>query len=138
MNTLSKLLSSGVISLTTALSPIASLAATPADTLVVANRIDDIITIDPAESFEFAGSDVSRNIYQKLVNFDPFNLDAGYQPEIAESWTVSSDGRSITFQIRDGLTFASGNPLRRLAKINLPFMCGEAGCSSILREIRPA
>ena len=111
MNTLSKLLSSGIISLTTALSPIASLAATPADTLVVANRIDDIITIDPAESFEFAGSDVSRNIYQKLVNFDPFNLDAGYQPEIAESWTVSSDGRSITFQIRDGLTFASGNPV---------------------------
>ena len=48
----------------------------------------------------------------KLVNFDPMNLDAGYQPEIAESWTVSEDKRSITFTIRDGLKFHSGNPVR--------------------------
>ena len=54
-------------------------AETPANMLVIANRIDDITTIDPARSFEFAGSDVSRNVYGKLVNFDPLDLDAGYQ-----------------------------------------------------------
>ncbi|MEM9795861.1 MAG: ABC transporter substrate-binding protein [Pseudomonadota bacterium] len=90
----------------------AVLAATPDNMLVIANRIDDITSMDPAESFEFAGSDVSRNVYQKLVNFDPADLDAGYQPEVAESWEVSGDGRSITFTIRDGLTFHSGNPVR--------------------------
>ncbi|MCY4305972.1 MAG: ABC transporter substrate-binding protein [Aestuariivita sp.] len=94
-----------------AFASLTSFADTPDDTLVVALRIDDITTIDPAESFEFAGSDVSRNVYQKLVNFDPFDLDAGYQPEIAESWSVSADGRSITFTIRDGLVFSSGNPV---------------------------
>lgn len=88
------------------------LAETPANMLVIANRIDDITTLDPAESFEFAGSDVSRNVYQKLVNFDPQNLDAGYQPEIAESWEVSNGGSTITFTIREGLTFHSGNPVR--------------------------
>lgn len=87
-------------------------AATPANMLVIAHRIDDITTLDPAESFEFAGSDVSRNVYMKLVNFDPANLSAGYEPEIAESWVVSEDGRSITFTIRDGLSFHSGNPVR--------------------------
>ena len=89
----------------------ALMAETPANMLVIANRIDDITTLDPAESFEFAGSDVSRNVYMKLVNFDPMDLDAGYQPEIAESWTVSEDGTQITFVIRDGLTFHSGNPV---------------------------
>ena len=58
-----------------------SFAETPPNMLVIANRIDDIKTFDPAESFEFAGADVSRNVYQKLVNFDPLDLDAGYQPQ---------------------------------------------------------
>ncbi|SFA75474.1 peptide/nickel transport system substrate-binding protein [Poseidonocella pacifica] len=86
-------------------------AETPPNMLVIANRIDDIKTMDPAESFEFAGADVSRNVYQKLVNFDPLDLDAGYQPDIAESWEISEDGKTITFQIAEGNTFASGNPV---------------------------
>ncbi|MEM7489107.1 MAG: ABC transporter substrate-binding protein [Pseudomonadota bacterium] len=106
----------------------AVLAETPDNMLVIANRIDDITSLDPAESFEFAGSDVNRNVYQRLVNFDPADLEAGYQPEVAESWEVSEDGRSITFTIRDGLTFHSGNPvraedvvfsLRRVVQLNL-------------------
>ncbi len=88
------------------------MAETPANMLVIANRIDDITTLDPAESFEFAGSDVSRNVYGKLVNFDPLNLDAGYGPDLAESWTVSDDGMTITFTMREGVKFHSGNPVR--------------------------
>ena len=88
-----------------------AIAETPPNMLVVAMRIDDMITLDPAESFEFAGGDVSRNIYMKLVNFDPMDLDAGFKPEIAESWTISEDGTSITFTIAEGLTFHSGNPI---------------------------
>ncbi len=87
-------------------------AETPANMLVIANRIDDITTLDPAESFEFAGSDVSRNIYGKLVNFDPLDLAAGYGPDLAESWTVSEDGKTITFTMREGVKFHSGNPVR--------------------------
>jgi len=87
-------------------------AETPANMLVIANRIDDITTLDPAESFEFAGSDVSRNVYGKLVNFDPLNLDAGYGPDLAASWTVSEDGKTITFTMREGVKFHSGNPVR--------------------------
>jgi len=88
-----------------------AIAATPANMLVIANRIDDITTLDPAESFEFAGSDVARNIYSRLVNFDPKDLNAGYGPDLAESWTVSEDGKTITFKMRPGVKFASGNPV---------------------------
>ncbi|MFZ7092620.1 ABC transporter substrate-binding protein [Primorskyibacter sp. 2E233] len=111
MNAFSKLMTGAALGLALAASSGAAFAETPANMLVIAHRIDDITTLDPAESFEFAGSDVSRNVYQKLVNFDPANLDAGYQPEVAESWTVSDDGKTITFTIRDGLTFHSGNPV---------------------------
>lgn len=88
-----------------------AIAETPANMLVIANRIDDITTLDPAESFEFAGSDVSRNVYGKLVNFDPLNLDAGYEPDLAASWEVSEDGKTITFTMREGVKFHSGNPV---------------------------
>ncbi|RKT35256.1 peptide/nickel transport system substrate-binding protein [Roseovarius halotolerans] len=86
-------------------------AETPPNMLVIANRIDDIKTFDPAESFEFAGADVSRNVYQKLVNFDPLDLDAGYQPQLAESWEISEDGKTITFTMAEGHVFSSGNPV---------------------------
>ncbi len=111
MTVFTKMLSGAAMGLALAVTSGAAFAETPPNMLVIANRIDDITTLDPAESFEFAGSDVSRNIYQKLVNFDPANLDGGYQPEVAESWTVSDDGKTITFTIRDGLTFHSGNPV---------------------------
>ncbi|MEC3860171.1 ABC transporter substrate-binding protein [Mesobacterium sp. TK19101] len=110
MTLMKNLMGSAAIGLALMAGP-AAFAETPANMLVVAMRIDDITTLDPAESFEFAGGDVSRNLYMKLVNFDPLNLNAGYQPEIAESWTVSEDKKTITFKIRDGLTFSSGNPV---------------------------
>lgn len=104
-----------------------SFAETPPDILVIANRIDDITTLDPAQSFEFAGSDLSRNVYGKLVNFDPTDLSKGYQPDLAESWTVSEDKKTITFKMRGGVKFHSGTPvtaadavysLQRAVKLN--------------------
>ncbi len=112
MKPFKNLMASVAMGLAVSVTAVAGWAETPANVLVIANRIDDITTLDPAESFEFAGSDVSRNVYSKLVNFDPANLDAGYGPDIAESWTVSDDGRTITFKIAQGRKFASGNPIR--------------------------
>lgn len=127
MNSINRLLTGVALGLAVGLTPLAAVAETPANMLVIANRIDDITTLDPAQSFEFAGSDVLRNVYGKLVNFDPLNLDAGYQPDLAESWNVSEDGRTITFIIRDEAKFHSGNPvtaadvefsLRRVVTLN--------------------
>ncbi len=112
MSFMKKLTTAAVMALAVGLAPAPGIAETPPNVLVIANQIDDITTLDPAESFEFAGSDVSRNMYSKLVNFDPMNLDAGYGPDIAESWEVSDDGRTITFTITQGRKFASGNPVR--------------------------
>lgn len=90
----------------------AAWAATPADVLVIAHQIDDIISLDPAQNFEFSGQDVGMNLYDRLVDFDPTDPAAGYKPSLAEKWEVSADGKTLTLTLREGVKFQSGNPVR--------------------------
>jgi len=85
-------------------------AATPKDYLVMGFAIDDIITLDPAEIFEFSGAEYAANTYDRLINYDVDNVSDIYGG-IAESWDISEDGLTYTFNIRKGMTFASGNPI---------------------------
>lgn len=85
-------------------------AATPKDTLVMASKIDDIITLDPAEIFEFSGAEYAGNTYDRLISYDVDNVSNIFGV-VAESWTISDDGLTFTFKIRPGITFASGNKL---------------------------
>ncbi len=85
-------------------------AETPADTLVIADKIDDIVSLDPAESFEFSGNDMLNNIYDTLVELDPADLGP-LVPGLAESWELADDGVTYTFQIRQGVKFESGNEM---------------------------
>lgn len=104
-----RILAAGVaVSALFAMSP--AWAAAPTDTLVQALAIDDIITLDPAESFEFSPAEVLGNSYDMLVRLDPSDTST-VVPGIAESWTVSDDGLTFTFKLREGALFASGNPI---------------------------
>ena len=85
-------------------------AETPADTLVIALNIDDIISLDPAEAYEFSGIEVGANAYDRIMRFEPADISK-IAPGVAESYTVSDDGKTMTFKIRPGLKFASGNDL---------------------------
>ena len=85
-------------------------SGTPKDTLVMASKIDDIITLDPSEIFEFSGAEYAANTYDRLINYDVDNVSDIYGG-IAESWEISNDGLTFTFKIRQGITFASGNKL---------------------------
>jgi peptide/nickel transport system substrate-binding protein len=100
-------------------------AATPADTVVIADKIDDIVSLDPAESFEFSGNDALNNVYDRLIEIDPATMKL--KPGLAESWSVADDGKTYTFKIRQGVKFHSGNPvtaedcawsLQRAVKLN--------------------
>lgn len=85
-------------------------AATPANTLVIAMAIDDVISLDPAESFEISTGEILNNTYQRLIATDPTD-PTKLIPQVAESWTISEDGKTLTFKVKQGLKFASGNPL---------------------------
>src|SRR5215510_11570894 len=85
-------------------------AQTPRDTVVLAKAIDDIISLDPHEAFEFSGNETNSNIYEKLLttpNASPQRIVG----ELAESWSASPDGLTHTFVLKTGRKFASGNPV---------------------------
>ena len=85
-------------------------AATPKDTLVVAMAFDDIISLDPAESFEISAGELMGNCYERLLRYDvaePSRL----VPDLAKSWSVSADGKTFAFELLPGSRFASGNPV---------------------------
>jgi len=86
-------------------------AATPGDTFVIAKDIADIITMDPAEVFELTTGEIIANIYDRIMMFEPEDLKT-LVGGVAESWEISADGKTITFAIRPGLKFHSGNPVR--------------------------
>ena len=86
-------------------------AATPRNTLVMAKDIADIITMDPAEVFELTTGEIIANIYDRVMMFEPEDLQT-LVGGVTESYEVSNDGRTITFKLRPGLTFHSGNPVR--------------------------
>ncbi|ARO14173.1 putative periplasmic dipeptide transport protein dppA [Ketogulonicigenium robustum] len=85
-------------------------ADTPANALIVAQNIDDIVTIDPASAYEFTSGEYVANTYDQLVHYDATDtteLVGG----LATSWDVDAEAKAITFTLRDGVTFSSGNPL---------------------------
>jgi peptide/nickel transport system substrate-binding protein len=85
-------------------------AETPQDSLVMAFQIDDLITLDPAEVFEFTGAEYAANVYDRLVTYPPDAVE-DLRGHVAESWEIADDGKTYTFRVRDGITFHSGHPL---------------------------
>ena len=49
-----------------------------------------------------------ENLYSGLVRN---KADGEIVPDLSESWTVSSDGKTYTFQIKDGLTYKAVNTM---------------------------
>ncbi|HEY6433454.1 MAG TPA: ABC transporter substrate-binding protein [Acetobacteraceae bacterium] len=85
-------------------------AATPAGMIVMGKGIDDIVALDPAQAYEFTSIEVGVNVYRKLVSPDLNNLSK-IGPDLAESWDVSSDGKTFTFHLVKDARFASGKPM---------------------------
>jgi len=100
-------------------------AKTPDNTLVVAQSLDDVTSLDPAQGFELTSVQAFTNIYQRLVQSDPQN-PTQLKPTLVESWEQSP--RSLTFTLRSDAKFSTGNTLRpedvifslgRVIKLNL-------------------
>jgi peptide/nickel transport system substrate-binding protein len=85
-------------------------AATPRDVVVMAKQIDDIISFDPAEAYEFSNNEVDANCYRRLVSPDHTD-NTKVTGDLAESWTISPDGKSFTFKLKPTAKFASGKSL---------------------------
>ncbi len=104
-----------------------AMAETPPGVIVVAQNIDDIVAIDPAQAYEFTSGELVTNLYDRLVQYDAEDTTV-LAPGLATSWETDEDARTIAFTLREGVTFHSGNPMRaedvkgslaRVVKLNL-------------------
>lgn len=89
----------------------AVLAAVPlalsAETLKVVME-SRLSALDPIVSASHQTRDHGYLIYDTLLALD---ADQVVQPQMAEGWTVSEDGKTYTFTLRDGLAFHDGAPV---------------------------
>ena len=66
-------------------------------------------SLDPAVQGDAGSAAISAQLFESLTTFDS---DLHLQPALAESWQFEPGGRRVTFQMRPGLTFSDGSPLR--------------------------
>ena len=67
-----------------------------------------------------SGYEAGFVIYDRLVTFDD---QLQFNPQLAESWTIADDQKSVTFALRAGATFHDGTPINAEAiKFNVERM----------------
>jgi peptide/nickel transport system substrate-binding protein len=79
------------------------------DAFIIADAFD-IASLDPAYAYDTYSDGQIQNIYETLIRFDG-NSTTQFVPALATEWTISEDGRTYRFRIRDGVSFHNGNPL---------------------------
>lgn len=73
---------------------------------LVVGVTSDPDTLFPWKATQFQAVGVLQNIYGTLTEFDE-NLEV--VPGLATEWTASEDGKTVTFKLREGVTFADGS-----------------------------
>ncbi len=66
--------------------------------------------IDPQVSYDIYGASVEQNIYEPLLWFSGSN-GVNVIPWLAQSYTISSDGKTFTATLRSSIKFADGEVL---------------------------
>ena len=83
---------------------------------VIIGLKDDVASLDPAKAYENVSVGIIGYAYEGLVRFHDDDLTQ-FVPGLADSWEVAADGKTWTFHLRQGVSFASGNPFNADAVI---------------------
>ena len=67
-------------------------------------------TLDPGRMFEPTGLMIDHAIYDTLLTYKGSNVSTPV-PDLATSYTASSDAKTYTFTLRKGAKFANGDPV---------------------------
>lgn len=88
-------------------------AAAARQKTLVFGRSADATFLDPAKFLDNEAAMVIENIFDGLVRYA--DDSTRIEPALAESWSVSEDGRTYTFQLRRGVLFHDGTPFNAAA-----------------------
>ncbi len=87
-------------------------AKTPDNELVIGSP-SSIETMDPAQHMSIGSFKGENFVFNNIVGYA--KESAKVVPELAESWTMSPDGKVITFKLRKGVKFQDGTPFNAAA-----------------------
>ena len=106
-----------------ALSPFTVGAQTPSDVLVI-GQIAEPKALDPAAVTAVNDFRILMNVYDGLVRYKDGTLEV--EPSLATSWDISADGKTYTFNLREGVKFHDGSAFNADAvKFNFDRMLDE-------------
>jgi len=77
-------------------------------TMIVSFK-DDISTLDPAIGYDWQNWSIIKSISDGLMDYEPASTTLA--PHLAESFSVSADGKTYTFKLRRGVRFHNGREL---------------------------
>jgi len=84
------------------------MTVTPKD-VYVHDTIGDPRRFDPARAYDTASGTIIDNVYERLLDYDGESTSE-VKPVLAESWSISADGLTFTFVLRQGIRFQDGTP----------------------------
>ena len=90
--------------------PAGAQSAARRGTLVIGLDISDTLSLDPLRVFQYSNPLPTRAAYESLVTFDPGD-NITIKPALATEWAYLPDGKTVRFKLRQGVKFASGNPV---------------------------
>lgn len=70
----------------------------------------DYATLHPTDTMSAAEARISAQIYDPLIS-KAYDDETKLEPQVAESWEVSEDGKCYTFHLRNDIKFHNGDPL---------------------------
>ena len=104
-----------------------AVAESPLDQLLVGMSMNNLLSLDPGSATGLDAMTVACNLYDSLLELDTHDA-VRLLPALAQAWTVEQGGRRLVFKLRQGVRFASGQPvlaehaawsLQRVLRLNL-------------------
>src|ERR1700722_15665872 len=112
-------------------SPAASSSSSPS---LVVDTYFQLKTVDPSREFEGTGQMIDKALYDSLLTFNGSNTTK-LIPDLASSYTMSPDAKTLTLTLAKGRVFSDGSPVTSADVVfSLDRVIGIAGNPSFLLD----
>ncbi|CCN35246.1 putative ABC-type dipeptide transport system,periplasmic component [Vibrio nigripulchritudo SO65] len=71
---------------------------------------DDVSTLDPAIGYDWQNWSMIKSLFDGLMDYKPGTTEL--VPDLAESYTISEDGKTYTFKLKKGIKFHNGREVK--------------------------
>ncbi|WP_106475686.1 ABC transporter substrate-binding protein [Phytohalomonas tamaricis] len=77
---------------------------------IVVTYQNDVATLDPAIGYDWQNWSMIKSLFDGLMDYKPGTTEL--VPDLAESYTISDDGKTYTFKLRHGVKFHNGREMK--------------------------